>query len=375
MSAGRIFGGAERSLVSTARRLDAHGWEVTITCPEGALSCAARRLDIAVVERPWRTIRGISDKSSGSKRYLAGGIVSSTVDTVANARLLADLVKTQQPHALVSNSLPTHLVVMLAGQLSGRPTVWYLRDIVDPGLGRQVLELGARSVDTVIAVSRVVSESFRHRRIVQVPEPIERLEDGAPLAVERSRPIVGYLGRLDPRKGVEDVFHAVAQLDAEALVAGAPVVAHAGYVDELHRLAERAAPGRIRFLGEVPSPWPLLGAVDVLLVPSRREPWGRVAAEALTAGVPVVAADAGGLPEIVRDGVDGFLYPPGDVAALVARVRTLLGDPDTLSRFSANARTGAHRFEPAQNAAAVASVLEAVVERHQSGAPEDKRAR
>jgi glycosyltransferase involved in cell wall biosynthesis len=365
MSAGRIFGGAERSMVSTAKRLSAFGWDVIITTSDGPLAKQAAALGLQVLPRPWRTIRGISDKSSGVKKYSFGGMTASVRDTVVNAIQLARLIREVRPDVVVSNSLPTHLVVAVAGRLSRTPSAWYLRDIVDPGRGRRVLEIVGRLVDVMISISAAVTASLTHPRIVAVPNPIEPPpSDAEPMALPHTgRPVLGYLGRLDPRKGVEDLLHAAGRLDVDVVVVGEPVLATPDYIREVHDLADRVAPDRVRFVGQVPTPWPALLAMDVLVVPSRREPWGRVAAEALTVGVPVVAADAGGLPEIVRHGVDGFLYPPGDVDALVARLHTLLDDASVMATFSQAALDGATRFHPDHNTHLVAGVLESAVSR------------
>jgi glycosyltransferase involved in cell wall biosynthesis len=99
-------------------------------------------------------------------------------------------------------------------------------------------------------------------------------------------------------------------------------------------------------LAVVPSLWP--------------EPFGMVAMEALAAGTPVVASRVGGLPEIVRDGVDGVLVGPGDPAALAATVRELLEDDARREAMAASARSGASRFAPAVVAEAVDAVYEGV---------------
>jgi glycosyltransferase involved in cell wall biosynthesis len=80
----------------------------------------------------------------------------------------------------------------------------------------------------------------------------------------------------------------------------------------------------------------------------------------------VVAAAAGGLREIVRDGVDGLFYPPGDVDALVAQLSSLLDDPSRLGRFAEAAREGSVRFEPDRNDGIVAGVLDRVVCTHRT---------
>lgn len=90
---------------------------------------------------------------------------------------------------------------------------------------------------------------------------------------------------------------------------------------------------------QMPTAW---ARAAVAVVPSVwDEPFGMVAMEALAAGTPVVASRVGALPEIVRDGVDGVLVPPGDADALAAGVRTVLADR---VRFAEAARDGARRF-------------------------------
>ncbi|HVG44323.1 MAG TPA: glycosyltransferase, partial [Longimicrobium sp.] len=84
---------------------------------------------------------------------------------------------------------------------------------------------------------------------------------------------------------------------------------------------------RVHWLGFRRDVAAVLKAMDVLAVPSHWEGFGLVAAEALAAGVPVVAADASSLPEIVRDGREGLLVPPGDVDALAAALVRLGRDP------------------------------------------------
>jgi len=120
------------------------------------MATATRAAGVDLTVRPWRTIRGISDKSAGRKRYRLGGVLASVRDTIANARMLEQLIEQTRPDLVMSNSLPTHLVVAIAGPRTGRPTTWYLRDIVDPGPGRRILDLMGRRVDLMIAISQGV---------------------------------------------------------------------------------------------------------------------------------------------------------------------------------------------------------------------------
>ena len=99
--------------------------------------------------------------------------------------------------------------------------------------------------------------------------------------------------------------------------------------------------GDVTFLGEQLDVVPVLQAADVFLLPSQTESFGLAALEALSCGVPVVAARVGGLPEVVREGEDGFLLPVGDVDGMAAAALRLLADAALAARMRHTARTGA----------------------------------
>jgi N-acetyl-alpha-D-glucosaminyl L-malate synthase BshA len=99
----------------------------------------------------------------------------------------------------------------------------------------------------------------------------------------------------------------------------------------------------VRFLGKVDAVADLLRCADLFLLPSESESFGLAALEALACGVPVVASDVGGLPEVVMDGA-GALVPKGDVQAMAARSLELLGDPARLQAARAAGLKVAERF-------------------------------
>jgi glycosyltransferase involved in cell wall biosynthesis len=86
----------------------------------------------------------------------------------------------------------------------------------------------------------------------------------------------------------------------------------------------------------------LIGQAAVLVLPSRCEGMGRVLIEAMAAGVPVIESDIGGIPFIIRNGENGFLFPRGDSHALEARLRQLLGDADLRRRLGDRGYQRAH---------------------------------
>ena len=149
-------------------------------------------------------------------------------------------------------------------------------------------------------------------------------------------PLVTCCGRLVHEKGVQDLLAAVPRLrrrhpGLRVVVAGTgPAEA------ELREQARSLRLGRsVVFAGFVPDAdmAALVAAADCAVVPSRYEPFGMVALEAAAAGTPVVAADVGGLAEVVADGRVGVRFPAGDPVALADAVSRLLGDPDSARRL------------------------------------------
>jgi glycosyltransferase involved in cell wall biosynthesis len=156
--------------------------------------------------------------------------------------------------------------------------------------------------------------------------------------------IVGYIGRLEPLKGVEVLLRANELLPDEGFT-----VAIAGTGPEEYVEALRAGTNRrnMRFLGFV-NPAQFFRAVDVVVVPSLwEEPAGRVIHEAYAYGVPVIASRLGGPPEMVVEGRTGYLFEAGDARALAdALERVRRNGPGAMSRacFEESAKYDAEKI-------------------------------
>jgi len=204
-------------------------------------------------------------------------------------------------------------------------------------------------VDAVVTATRFVLE--RHLRYGFFTDtPLREVifygydRRGQPPArsPEPSSPLrLGYLGRLQPTKGVDWLLRALSDMPFEAWEIWLAGTGDAPYVDELKR---RFASPRVHFLGFIP-PQELFARVDLLLVPSLwHEPFGRIIIEAYAHGVPVIAADRGGITEIVDHGQTGFLIDPNSPHTLWTAIRSLSEDRQLAARMRLNALEKAKRF-------------------------------
>lgn len=200
-------------------------------------------------------------------------------------------------------------------------------------LGDYPEDLGSFSrTDILICNTPGIAEHVRclgWRRRVEVisnfsPPPRSAPASRADLGVPSADFLVAGVGRLVPRKGFADLIRAVASLDRVHLRlvgAGTEEVA-------LRRLvAELGVANRVRLMGWLDDPSPVIAAADVFALPSTHEPLGNGILEAWALGKPVVAASSEGPSWVVADGVDGLLHPPADSAALAATLRRLRDDP------------------------------------------------
>jgi glycosyltransferase involved in cell wall biosynthesis len=204
-------------------------------------------------------------------------------------------------------------------------------------LERQV----ARRADLVLAVSadltqhlQALSNTRVSRDVVAAPTRHAvrtAAEVRAELGVAEPGRLVLAVGRLHAQKGFDVLVAASSLLPADVLVA----IAGEGPVRAALEQAVNATGVGVRLLGHRDDVADLLGAADVVVMPSRWEGWPLAAAEVLASGRPLVATAVGGLPELVGDAA--LLVPPDDPAALASAISQVLDDAATASSLSAAA--------------------------------------
>ncbi len=150
--------------------------------------------------------------------------------------------------------------------------------------------------------------------------------------------MIVHVSNFRPVKRVRDVVRIFARMAKEipsrlVLIGDGPDRPEAA--DEAHK---QGVTDRVLFLGKQDSVAELLACADLLLLPSSNESFGLVALEAMASGVPVIATNAGGLPEVVEEGVTGFLAPIGEVEQMAEAGLYILRDPKRWRTMSAAAR-------------------------------------
>jgi glycosyltransferase involved in cell wall biosynthesis len=237
-------------------------------------------------------------------------------------------------------------IALLAARLQRRPLLIYAHGLdvrvtaQRTPVHRFLSRLVARGAGVVVTNSRATAEYVARLGVTAevVPpgvdfarfEPGDRLAARVSVGLPAAARVALYVGTLSSRKGA-DVF-------------AAALAASPGWLGVMvgsgeHEAQIRARQPQIHLAGVVePNAVPTwMQAADVVVVPSREEPLGLAAIEALACGAPIIATRTGGLAEVVRDGVNGLLVEPGDAGA----IRGALGrleDPALRARLAAAAR-------------------------------------
>jgi len=361
--------GSDRQLLESITAIVGRGGTVDLLLPaDGPLLPLARDRGAQVLVASFPVLR----KRLLHPLRLPGLLWRSLTGTVRATRWLRRV----RPDVLYVNTV-TIPVWVLAGRLARVPVLVHVHEAEDGGrlvaaglaapllLARRVVANSAAAAAVLVAaLPRLAART----EVVHngVPAPPAPPADAAHAAGAPWR--LAAVGRLSPRKGTDVALEAVALLAADGLdvhlsVAGTPFEGYEWFVEQLQeRAAQPDVAGRVELLGYVHPTWDLLAASDVVLVPSRVEPFGNTAVEALLARRPVVASRTQGLAEVVRDGDTGLLVPPDDPRALADAVASLLRDDDRRSALARAGEDDAHdRFSTARYSARLLQVIDEVI--------------
>jgi len=262
---------------------------------------------------------------------------------------------------IYANTQKALVVGAIASLFAHRPLIYHLHDILSPAHFsatniRIAVTLANRCASAVIANSEASKTAFiqsgGNPQIVKViyngfvpetyqvfPEIAQQLRDELGLA---DKFVIGQFSRLAPWKGQHILIEALTQCVPEviAIFVGDALFGEQDYVKELHQQIKRLGlENRVKFLGfrsDIPE---LMTACDLVAHTSTApEPFGRVIVEGMLCGKPVVASKAGGVVELIQDGINGFLFDANNFHQLAKIINTTISLPEQTASISSYAR-------------------------------------
>ena len=334
--------GAGRAVLGTFGGLREHGWSPSALMPgEGPFAEEVREAvdDCVVVPKPiaysvrgWRAGEGAAARLGSSPAYL---------------RRVRDELTRLRPHVVHVNTLRSLPEAAVARSL-GLPVVLHVHELPAPGAKRTAaLRAAARLADVLVAVSDAVAAMLRRHA---GSTPVLVVRNGVPQLppVERSPEagLVGTIGTVCRAKGTDVFVESAALALARSRALRFEHVGQRGLDHDVafdERVAELAARPELRdrltFLGRRAAA-DVLGRWEMFVLPSRTDAFPLATLEAMAAGVPVIAAEVGGIPEQIVQLESGILVPPERPDVVADWIVRLAGDPELRARLG---RGGAER--------------------------------
>jgi glycosyltransferase involved in cell wall biosynthesis len=317
-------GGSSTSLIDVVTNLDPNRYAPVVICPEeGDLPIRLREVGVRVL------VRGIHRPTREEFHRFAWEVPRHWA-----------WLRRERIALVHGNTSASRRSIVQAAASAGIPYVQHVRNVVtrpQKNYGYQVAARIMCNSDATAAVFRQHAP-FRPKTVTLYnavdlsrydDEADDRRED---LGLAASRPIVGFVGQLVPRKGVTTLIRAMADVvrhkpEAFLAIVGCAPPDETEYEAECRRLVgELGLQEHVRFVGyrrDVPA-W--MRTFDVFALPTRSEPFGKVVIEAMAAGCPVVASRVGGIPEILTSPDLGTLIEPDDPDVLSTAILNYLTD-------------------------------------------------
>lgn len=379
------LGGTPHAMYDLVRLLDRDRFEPVIAfCEPHPMEDRFRALGAEVLHLIQGTLprRKAAGPRSDRARGLLGGLATISRYEIACARGVARIIRSHGIDLVHHNN---HLIRdrsnVIATALRGVPQICQIHNL--RRLGPEA-RFAARFVDRFVYVSKAVERNYLDCGIaadrgtviysgIDVPPPVGARDAEAmraELGLDRTDFVVANVGRIDTWKGHHVFVRAVASLvpripRIKAIITGevSDGARLSGFDTDLRRLVEElGVASRIVFTGFYPNVPRVMAAADVAVHSATEpEPFGRVIVEGMVAARPVIATNAGGVPEIIDDGVSGLLVPCGDVAAMADAMAYIHDHPAEAQALAEEGRRRAmERFAPERFASEMMAVYEQV---------------
>lgn len=224
---------------------------------------------------------------------------------------------------------------------SYKKKILYLLRIIAYRLCRRLVALSEEDKNEQIALKLAPAGKFA---VIMNGIDVDSFSRTAPLRKNSDGIVVGSVGRLSTEKGHDVLVEAFAEALKKVPGMRLLIVGDGKEAPGLKNLAEKLGISeKVSFPGNTDDVRTFLGEMDIFVLPSRYESQGIAAMEAMSAGLPVIASDVGGIPGIISDRVEGLLVKPEDTNALALAIEELAEDSSLREKLAANGRARAEK--------------------------------
>jgi glycosyltransferase involved in cell wall biosynthesis len=347
---GDIVGGGEISMLQLMCALDRSQWKPLLVVPyEGAVAKEAHGSEISTLVVP---LPAVSDTSMAS---------------LSSILALWRIIYQEDAQIVHANGTRAMMYGGLAAKFAQRPAIWHVRVADSDGwLDRALYQFSAKIIVNSEAVSRRFTwGTADHVRCIHNGVDMVRFAPRRPSSEHRAvlglspyDRVVVSVGRFVAYKGYADLLAAAAILHRQDTGVHWVLVGDGELRSDLVRQSERLGMSHhVHFTGWMEDIRETLALADVFVLPSHGEHFGRVLIEAMAMEKPVVATEAGGVPEIVKQGETGWLVEPGQPDRLAEAIGSLLADRAQAIQFGESGRRVAEdRFSLHRHAQQVQSL-------------------
>lgn len=332
-----VIGGVEKLLLDIISRLDQQNFTVSIITVFGSGPLEARFRELNI---PIYFAAGKFPFYVKQRLYKVYWLIMTPIIIVR----LVQWFWRQRPDVVVTSLYQSDILGMLAGWLAQVPQrVLIHHDVYRLGFVKAYFKrkVGIGLATTVVTVSQPVKD-FVIAYFGAMANRIEIINNGINLelfknhgsTLDRSHLILGMLGRLEPVKGPSVFVRALQILQTKyGLMPTSYLGGDGSLKSELMSYVNQAKLSNLRFDGEIKDVPIWMNKIDILVVPSVSEGFGLVILEGLAAGKLVVASDLLVTRELIVDGINGQLFPVGDVTALADVLHRLMTDPAVFNQI------------------------------------------
>ena len=330
----KIYGG-QRSLISIIKGIDRERFRPFLACPAG--SEIIPKIDTGVKIFPLQA----ASKSAKKDQNTIVDALSSLSDSI---RLIKH-IQSNRIDLVHAQTYKAALISVLPCKLTQTPLIWHDRMPKPHGIFDDIL---IRSVDIIVAISKAVAKA----RLSNIEtDKLKIIYNGIEISkfnfqVDKKRWIqkfnlrdddflIGMVGRISEDKGQEYLIQATSKIVTNFPRAKILIVGDCfrpedkEYEAYLYKLTKNLdLEEHVLFTGYIDNVLEVMSIFDISVTPSLNEPFGRVVVEAMGLGIPVIATNTGGIPEIIEDGISGILVPPKDPDSLSQALLDLISDEE-----------------------------------------------